>query len=164
MKKLILLFSFALIAIGCSSDGGTNSGSFSSDVVIDGIEFNPNKGVYGIYPYEDGDLHREMYFSMQRMGSDEVLNITIMIPFSKTDIAGTYDFGPGTADDLLVSGGFSSGQQYYGIIGYSLDIAELGDSRFRFTFNSPEALHVNENFTVKPFEGNAIEGNFTFED
>lgn len=163
MKKLFLLALTAGLSFGCSdSDNNTNTDSANaiSTIVVDGISFEPNGAYYYVHPIQEGNPHREITFFMTDDDPAHSLRFQLNLPFSKTNIAGVYKFSPGTADELLVNGDFDATPEFYAIVGATLTVADLGESRFKLTLQEPVALDVIENFTPKPMSGE-VEATFS---
>lgn len=160
MKKITLLF---LILIGlitsCSSDDDDKTG-LNSSIVIDGIKFNPDKGVY-FYQTASFDSQKSVMFLISNEKENEKFYINISFPSSQKDLSGIYDFGPGTADELLVSCELVTSKTRYYVQGYTLKITDLGDSKFSFEFTNPVAAFDHVENTQVSFKG-GIEGKFEF--
>ena len=164
MKKLIYLFVALAAFYSCKSDNG-ESQRFDSELVVDGVEFRPNRGTYG---YSEPDLpgSSEMWFSMSRVSGSNVqqsLNINIMFPTGSSGPEGEFDFGPGTAEDFLVNAGYSNGENGYAIVGYTMTVTRLAEDEFLFEFNNPVALDLTAGFAEKPMSG-SVRAKLTFVD
>jgi hypothetical protein len=159
MKKITFLL-FVLLSFGtsCSSDSDDKE-SLTSAIVVDGISFNPDKGVY-FYQTASFESQKAVRFLVSNEKKNENLYIDISFPSTQKDLTGIYDFGPGTADELLVSCELVTAETRYAILGYTLNITELGDSKFSFEFINPEAFDVVKNEKVT-FKG-GLEGKFEF--
>lgn len=164
MKKIILVL-IILLEISCSSNSSDSNAlnkDFTSTIVANGVFFNPNNGIYS---FQTASLNsqKQIQFVISNIGSDgkssETLIINIMFPISKTSITGVYDFGPGTSQDLLVNATFARGDKIYDVLGYSLNITDLGNSRYKFEFIDSFALDGSNNFNRVEFKGNT-EGYF----
>lgn len=160
MKKFFLILIVALVA-ACSSDDNGSGGSFESSLVIDGHAFRPVSGTYRIVPYQQGDLHRHYNFTLKQ-GSLAVMNFTLYVPFEQEDLNGAYSFGPGESHEQLVSCDFAAEPHFYSIQGTTMTVTELGNSRFRITFQNPVALDGTDFFAERPMSGQ-VEGKFTFQ-
>ena len=167
MNKITLIL-LSLLVISCSSDSSDSSDlnvqnkDFTSTIVANGVLFNPNNGIYS---FQTASLNsqKQIQFVISNIGSDgkssETLIINIMFPTSKTSITGVYDFGPGTSQDLLVNSTFIRGDKFYDVLGYSLNITDLGNSIYQFKFIDSFALDGSNNLNKVEFKGN-IEGYF----
>ena len=167
MRKIVLLI-FVTLGFGtsCSSDSddkeniSSSEESITSSIVIDGINFNPNKGIY-FYKTATFETNKKVRFLISNEKNNENFFIDISFPSSQKDLNGVYDFGPGTADELLVSCELITAETRYYVLGYSLKITDLGDSKFNFEFiNTQEAFDIVKNKQVA-FKGN-LSGKFEF--
>ncbi|WP_337967542.1 hypothetical protein [uncultured Flavobacterium sp.] len=157
MRKIavILLLVFN-ITTSCSSDADDKA-SVTSSIVIDGNSFVPTKGVY-FYKTASFDTQKSVNFVISNE-KGETFYIDISFPASQKDLNGIYDFGPGTADELLVSCELVTATTRYPILGYTLKITDLGNSKFSFVFTEPvAAFDVVKNKQVT-FKG-GLEGQF----
>lgn len=161
MKKFFFILFVAVLA-ACSSDDGGSSSRFESSLVIDGHEFRPTSGTYWLQPYEEGDLHRHYHFNMQQ-GSASTMHFMLYVPFEQEGLSGAYSFGPGESHELLVSCDFFAEPDFYGIQGTTMTVVELGNSRFKITFQNPVALDGTDGFAPKPMSGE-LEGKFTLQE
>ncbi|MDR6763045.1 hypothetical protein J2Y38_003263 [Flavobacterium sp. 2755] len=151
MKNItLILFLILGLATGCSSDEDDKAG-VNSSIVIDGINFKPNKATYS-YEEASFETQKRVRFVINNEGKQEYLYIDISFPASQKNLTGEYSFGPGTADELLVMAEFYAPEKRYYIVGYSLKITDKGDSNFDFEFVSPEAYDGIKNVKV-PFKG-----------
>lgn len=150
-----------LVAVlaACSSDDTGSGGSFESSLVIDGHVFRPVSGTYRLVAYQEGDLHRHYTFNLKQ-GNAAAMNFTLYVPFEQQSLDGAYSFGPGESHERLVSCDFAAHPHYYSIQGVTMTVTELGNSRFRFTFQNPVALNVVD-FSEKSMSGE-VEGKITF--
>ncbi|KUJ60471.1 hypothetical protein AR687_17960 [Flavobacteriaceae bacterium CRH] len=159
MRKIAIILLLVLnFTTSCSSDTDDNLG-LTSSIVIDGISFTPTKGIY---------FYKTASFETQKSVSFEISNekgenfyIDISFPSSQKDLSGVYSFGPGTADELLVSCELLTPSTRYAILGHTLKITDLGNSNFSFVFTDPvSAFDVVKNKEVT-FKG-GLEGQFKF--
>ncbi len=162
MKKFIILFIATTLAISCSSDEG-NGSNFTSDLVVDGIEFRPNTGTYGD---ANGQLAGQTgtFFAIQRIENDQLqqaLYINVLYPVGSDGPEGVFDFGPGTADEFLANASFSNGSTGYSVVGTSVTVTRVGQHEFLFEFNDPVALDFAEGFAEKPMSG-SVRAKLTF--
>jgi hypothetical protein len=160
MKKAVI---FLLLIVGfvssCSSDGDDKT-TVNSSIVIDGIGFSPKKSTYS-YVTASFTSQKEVHFILSNEAKKEVFYINILFPSSQKDLTGVYSFGPGTADELLASSDFIRGDNdRYGILGYTLNITDLGNSKFKFVFIQASAFNIVKNKTAS-FTG-GLEGTFEF--
>ncbi|MFH7002832.1 hypothetical protein [Flavobacterium bizetiae] len=160
MNKITLLF---LVLLGfitsCSSDDDDKSG-VNSSIIIDGMKFTPNKGLY-YYQTASFDSQKKVVFLISNEKEDENFYIDIAFLSSQKDLSGIYDFGPGTANELLVSCELITSKTRYSIQGYTLKLTDLGDSKFSFEFTNPvAAFDIVKNKQVS-FKG-GLEGKFEF--
>lgn len=169
MKKKIFVLSLLLLGcISCSSDSSSDvieePQGFTSTIVVDGLAFKPNNGVYTVKNETlIFDPVTKLSFTIKNIGSNQqdlgTLWINIMYPTSQKSITGEYSFGPGTSKDLLGNAELLRGDKRYGFVGYTINVTDLGNSRFRFEFIDPYAIvngNLNEKVTVK----GSIEGKF----
>ena len=100
-------------------------------------------------------------FLISNEKENEKFYIDISFPSSQKNLSGIYDFGPGTADELLVSCELVTSKTRYYVQGYTLKITDLGDSKFSFEFTNPVAAFDNVKNTQVSFKG-GLEGKFEF--
>ena len=160
MRKIVLLL---LVISGfvtsCSSDLD-DKGGVTSTIVIDGVSFKPTKGIY-FYQTASFESQKKVRFVISDEKNNEKFYIDISFPSSQKDLNGIYDFGPGTADELLVSSEFVISKTRYSILGYTLKVTDLGNSKFGFEFTNPvTAFDIVKNAEVS-FKG-GFNGKFEF--
>ncbi|PIF31617.1 hypothetical protein CLU81_2120 [Flavobacterium sp. 9] len=157
MRKIAVILLLVLnITTSCSSDADDKA-SVTSSIIIDGKSFVPTKGVY-FYKTASFDTQKSVNFVISNE-KGETFYIDISFPASQKDLNGIYDFGPGTADKLLVSCELVTATTRYPILGYTLKITDLGNSNFSFVFTQPvAAFDVVKNKQVT-FKG-GLEGQF----
>jgi hypothetical protein len=160
MKKIAVILLLVLnITISCSSDSDDKA-SVTSSIVVDGNSFVPTKGVY-FYKTASFDTQKSVKFVVSNEKKGETFYIDISFPSSQKDLNGIYDFGPGTADELLVSCELVTATSRYSVLGYTLKIIDAGNSKFNFVFIGPlAAFDVVKNKQVT-FTG-GLEGHFEF--
>ncbi len=180
MKKIIFgLATLMLLFAGCSGDdSGGSSSSFVSTILVNGNTFTPgnNSGdnEYVITTYEAGvnsGAANARTFHLQTASTNiatlEGIAVSIIYPVAQTSVNGTYSFdidGPGVDPNNIAQGTYIQGTNGYTFKNGSVTIEDLGNNKFKLTFNTVGADdYPYEGPVAKTITGYA-EGTFELEE
>ncbi|RYG52065.1 MAG: hypothetical protein EOO01_07305 [Chitinophagaceae bacterium] len=155
--KVLCLFLCVGMLMSCGNDDAASE-NFSSSVEMNGTGFNPDRGTYSV---REGDLHRELNFSVlegEAAENSPAMSIMLYVPYSWDSVSGSYFPTFGEAQTPLIGAYLYRGGNAYYIHGDTVEVTDLGNNRFRFEFADEFASTLQgETF---PFNG-TIEGTFT---
>jgi hypothetical protein len=176
MKNLFFaLIIFAIALTGCSGDDDNNQLSFTSSVKIDDRDFalshDKNKTFLHttLTPASNQpDSENVRLFTIQKETAEnpETAQLAVAVRYPRgATIDGTYLFELAeTAGNRFGNGNYYTPAQTYSFAGYSVTVSDLGNSKYKLTFNNVQAVYMMPNNTVSEpiiisgtFEGTFVE-------
>jgi hypothetical protein len=176
MKKLFFALTVLAVALtGCDNDDDNNQLSFTSSVKIDGNDFNLSHDKNKTFLHttltpasNQPDSQNARMFTIQKETGEnpetEQLAVVVRYPKGAT-VDGTYLFE--IADPIgnrFGNGAYYTPEQTYSFAGYSVTVADLGNSKYKLTFNNVQAVYMMPNNSISEpiiisgtFEGTFIE-------
>lgn len=180
MKKITLVLSVLILIISsCSSDdngsNSSNGSSFVSKILVDSKSFTPLENTdddnnivtsydAGINNGEANSRTFHLFKLTSNLATSESIQISVIYPVSQTNINGTYSLKISDIDvNRMIQGSYTLGFNSYLFDDGSLTVVDLGNNKFKLTFNNVSAIDRFDMITQKTITG-YCEGEFIDEE
>lgn len=179
MKKYFLPFIviFFILSSCSSDDNSSNSAadnSFVSKIVVDNKSFVPLENTDDIKnivtSFESGVNNGQanvrtfhLFKLTSNLSTSESLQLSIIYPISQSTISGTYSLKISDIEvNTAAQGSYTLGFNSYSLDNGTLSIVDLGNSKFKLTFNNARGTNPFDDSSHKTIAG-YCEGTFAVE-
>lgn len=167
MKKIIILMllTVSYLGTGCSDDDNTVNNNILSSLTVDNQPLLADTSQLSFSTTLQLNAETQEYgrnFIIANNATDEQMIIHIDYPASRPDASGSYNFGIGETNEYMFANGsltIASGT-VYSFAGYFVDVNDLGNGRYRLSFDGTEAVVLFSGNELSIVDG-YIEANFS---
>ena len=170
MKKIVLILPVLFFIVSsCSSDDSSSNSSndnlFVSKILVDNKSFVPSENtdedINVSTSFESGvnngqaNLRTFHLFNLTpNLSTSESLQLSIIYPISQSSINGTYSLKISDIEvNTAAQGSYTLGFNSFSFDGGSLSIVDLGNNKFKLTFNTTKATNGFDSSAQKTITG-----------